>query len=83
MVCARREEHDARRDHGSRRGCGGRRPKRRERGSVGVCGLVAWALEHPDRYIGWDFETLSAALRWTFDGDADAADEVARRLIGE
>jgi hypothetical protein len=48
-----------------------------------VCGLVAWTLEHPDRYNGWDAETLSAALRWTFDGDADAADEVARRLIGE
>ena len=48
-----------------------------------LCGLVAWALEHPDRYSGWDAETLSAALRWTFDGDAEAVDEVARRLIGE
>jgi hypothetical protein len=48
-----------------------------------VCGLVAWALQHPDRYSGWDAETLSAALHWTFDGDAEAADEVARRLIGE
>lgn len=48
-----------------------------------LCGLVAWALEHPDRYSGWDAETLSAALSWTFDGDAEAADEVARRLIGE
>lgn len=48
-----------------------------------VCGLVAWALEHPDRYSGWDAETLSAALRWTFDGDAEMADEVARQLIGD
>lgn len=47
-----------------------------------VCGLVAWALEHPDRYGGWDAETLCAALRWTFEGDAEVADEVARRLIG-
>ena len=37
-----------------------------------LCGLVAWALEHPDRYSGWDAETLSALsagrsmamLRW-------------------
>lgn len=48
-----------------------------------LCGLVAWALEHPDRYSGWDAETLTAALRWTFDGDAEVADEVARRLISE
>jgi hypothetical protein len=48
-----------------------------------LCGLVAWALEHPDRYSGWDADTLSAALRWTFDGDADVADEVAQRLTGE
>lgn len=48
-----------------------------------VCGLVAWALEHPDKYSGWDAETLSTALRWTFDGDAAVADEVTRRLIGE
>ncbi len=48
-----------------------------------LCGLVACALEHPDRYSGWDAETLSAALRWTFDGDAEVADEVAQRLTGE
>jgi hypothetical protein len=48
-----------------------------------LCGLVAWALENPDRYSGWDADTLSAALRWTFDGDADVADEVAQRLTGE
>jgi hypothetical protein len=48
-----------------------------------LCGLVAWALEHPDRYRGWDADTLSAALRWTFNGDADVADEVAQRLTGE
>jgi hypothetical protein len=48
-----------------------------------LCGLVAWALDHPDRYRGWDAETVSAALRWTFDGDAEVADDVTRRLIGE
>jgi hypothetical protein len=48
-----------------------------------MCGLVAWAVEHPDRYSGWDAETLSAALRWAFDGDAEVADEVALRLISE
>lgn len=47
-----------------------------------LCGLVPWALEHPDRYRGWDAETLSAAVRWTFDGDVEMADEVARHLIG-
>jgi hypothetical protein len=47
------------------------------------CGLVAWALEHPDRYNGWDAETLFAALRWTFEGDAEMADQVARQLIDE
>jgi hypothetical protein len=45
-----------------------------------LCGLVAWALENPDRYSGWDAETLSTALRWTFGGDAEMADEVARQL---
>jgi hypothetical protein len=48
-----------------------------------LCGLVAWALEHPDRYGGWDTETLSTALRWTFDDDDEVAGEVARRLIGQ
>jgi hypothetical protein len=48
-----------------------------------LCGLVAWALENPDRYSGWDAETLFAALRWTFGGDTEMADEVARQLIGE
>ncbi|HET8742825.1 MAG TPA: hypothetical protein VFM41_09405 [Gaiella sp.] len=48
-----------------------------------LCGLVAWAHEHPDRYSGWDVETLAAALRWTFGGDAETADETARRLIGD
>jgi hypothetical protein len=48
-----------------------------------LCGLIAWALEHPDGYRGWDAETLSAALRWTFDDDDEVADEVARRLIGQ
>jgi hypothetical protein len=48
-----------------------------------VCGLVAWALEYADQYRGWDAQTLSAALCWTFDGDAEVADEVVRQLIGE
>jgi hypothetical protein len=46
-----------------------------------LCGLVAWAVEHPDEYHGWDVETLSAALRWNFDADAEEADEMARRLV--
>lgn len=45
-----------------------------------LCGLVAWALEHPDEYSGWDAKTLSVALRWTFDGDTQAADEMASQL---
>lgn len=48
-----------------------------------LCGLVAWAVEHPHEYTGWDAKTLSAALRWTFDGDEQGADEMARRLAGE
>ena len=48
-----------------------------------LCGLVAWALEHPDRYSGWDAKTLSAALRWAFDDDAAVGEEVAQRLLGE
>ena len=47
-----------------------------------VCGLVAWALEHPDEYDGWNARTLSTALRWNFDGDAQTADEIAERLAG-
>jgi hypothetical protein len=46
-----------------------------------LCGLVAWAVEHPDEYRGWDAETLSAAIRWNFDTDAEDADEMARRLV--
>ncbi len=48
-----------------------------------LCGLVAWALEHPEEYSGWDAKTLAAALRWNFGGDAQVADEMARRLAGE
>jgi len=47
-----------------------------------LCGLVAWAVEHPDEYRGWDAETLSAALRWNFDLDAQEGDEMARRFMG-
>jgi hypothetical protein len=46
-----------------------------------LCGLVAWAVEHPDEHRGWDAETLSAALRWNFDVDAAEADEMAGRLV--
>jgi hypothetical protein len=45
-----------------------------------LCGLVAWAVEHPDEYDGWDAETLSAAIQWNFRTDAEEADEMARRL---
>ena len=48
-----------------------------------LCGLVAWALVHPEEYHGWDGKTLSAALRWTFECDAEAADEIADRLVCE
>lgn len=48
-----------------------------------LCGLVAWAVEHPDEFSGWDVNTLSTALRWNFDGDVQAADEMATRLAGE
>ena len=43
-----------------------------------LCGLVVWAVEHPDEYRGWDANTLATALRWTFH-DEDV-DELARRL---
>jgi hypothetical protein len=45
-----------------------------------LCGLVAWAIEHPDEYRGWDAQTLSAAFRWTFEVNPEEADEMARRL---
>jgi hypothetical protein len=47
-----------------------------------LCGLIAWAVDHPDEYSGWDAETLSAAIRWNFGADAAEADEIAGRLIG-
>jgi hypothetical protein len=46
-----------------------------------LCGLIAWATEHPDRYHGWDAETLSETLRWSFEIDAEKADEMTRQLI--
>jgi hypothetical protein len=45
-----------------------------------LCGLVAWAVEHPDAYHGWDAETLTTALRWNFDVDVEDANEIARRF---
>jgi len=46
-----------------------------------LCGLVAWALAHPDDYDGWDSTTVSSALRWSFEDDAQTADEIAGRLF--
>lgn len=46
-----------------------------------LCGLVAWAVEHPDEYHGWDAQTLSAALGWNFEVDSEEADEMASRLV--
>ena len=48
-----------------------------------LCGLVAWAVEHPGEYRGWDAKTLAAALRWNFDTDDEGFDEMARRLVQE
>lgn len=48
-----------------------------------LCGLVTWALEHPDDYDGWNAKTLSTALRSNFDGDVETADEIAERLACE
>jgi len=48
-----------------------------------LCGLVAWALEHPDEYSGWDAKTLAKAIRWNFDVDEQDADEMARCLAGD
>lgn len=48
-----------------------------------LCGLVAWAVEHPNEYREWDADTLSAALRRNFDTDAEESDQMARRLVGE
>ena len=47
-----------------------------------LCGLVAWALAHPSEYDGWDVTSVPSALRWSFQGDAEAAEEVAERLLG-
>ena len=47
-----------------------------------LCGLVAWALNHPNEYDGWDPAAVSSALRWSLEGDAEAAEDVAERLFG-
>lgn len=47
-----------------------------------LCGLVGWAITHPNEYDGWNPHTVHAALRWSF-GDEDAAKEIAHRLIDE
>jgi hypothetical protein len=46
-----------------------------------ICGLVEWALTHPDEYDGWDAKSLSAALRWSFASDVELAEEIADRLV--
>jgi hypothetical protein len=46
-----------------------------------LCGLVAWAMEHPDQYDGWTVKTLSAAIQWTFRTDAEEAGEMANQLV--
>lgn len=45
-----------------------------------LCGLVAWAVEHPDEYRGWDANTLATALRWNFGGDYEGVDEMVSAL---
>jgi hypothetical protein len=45
-----------------------------------LCGLFAWALEHPDDYAGWDADTLRRAVGWTFGLDPDDAAAFAREL---
>lgn len=56
-------------------------PQGQNEGISILCGLIVWATEHPDRYRGWDAETLAVALRWNFDIDAEEADEMARQLV--
>lgn len=56
-------------------------PKGENEDVTALCDLVAWALAHPSEYDGWDSATLSAALRWSFDSDAEEAEEIAERLI--
>lgn len=46
-----------------------------------LCGLVAWALAHPNEYDGWNATTVSSAPRWNFGGDAEAAEQIAERLF--
>jgi hypothetical protein len=48
-----------------------------------LCGLVAWAVEHPAEYSGWDAKTLAMAFRWNFEVDEQDAAEMARCLAGD
>jgi len=45
-----------------------------------LCGLVVWALEHPDEYHGWYANTLATALRWNFDWDDEGVEEMLSAL---
>jgi hypothetical protein len=47
-----------------------------------LCGPVAWALENPDRYSGWDAETPLDVRRRCRGGRRGSA-TVYRRVIGE
>lgn len=58
-------------------------PKGENEDTTVLCGLVTWALAHPDEYDGWDATSVSSALRWTFEGDAEIAEEIAERLVSE
>jgi hypothetical protein len=70
-------------DHPDRRIRRDRRPQGREHHRHNVVRIGSVGVEHPRDYRGWTHETLSSAVRWTFDLDADEADEVALELMAE
>lgn len=41
-----------------------------------LAGLLAWAAKQGDAFAGWDRETVSAAVRATYQHDSDKADQV-------
>lgn len=45
-----------------------------------LCGLVAWAVEHPDEYRGWDANTLAMALSWN-GCDVEDVEEMVSVLV--
>lgn len=48
-----------------------------------LCGLVAWAVEHPDEYRGWNADSVAAALRWNFGPDDVLVEEMVRSPVQE